>query len=156
MRNILLSTGNATMVDDDIFDLVKDLKWHEFSAGKKTKVSYAIHSLPRGFVPYREMRLHHFVAGYPLHGKVIDHIDGNGLNNLRSNLRVVSRRQNSCNRWEKRNNKTSSKYSGVSFCKRTGKWAVFASLNGRNKFFGRFSDEKKAANTYEQVVSSLL
>lgn len=67
-------------------------------------------------------------------GMVIDHINGNTLDNSKSNLRVVTRSQNQHNRKTMRNN-TSGK-SGVYFNKAAGKWQVQVNLEGKNHYGG--------------------
>lgn len=81
----------------------------------------------------------------------IDHIDGNGLNNTRDNLRIVSCRQNNQNRHISK----SSKYPGVSFNKFRGKWHAYIRVGKKRKHLGYFNTEEEAFNVYKHAVKDL-
>lgn len=76
----------------------------------------------------------------------VDHIDGDGLNNSRSNLRLCSRAQNARNAGPKMSG--SSKFKGVSWYPRSAKWVVRISDNGRYRCVGYFDSEIDAARAY--------
>ena len=76
----------------------------------------------------------------------VDHINGDGLDNRRSNLRLCTRRQNSMNQKKQKN--CTSKYKGVSWSKRRKKWAAAITLYGKYKSLGFFDDEEEAAQAY--------
>ena len=74
----------------------------------------------------------------------VDHIDHDGLNNQRSNIRVATCRQNSWNQGGRKN--TTSQFIGVSWCSRTGTWVAQLRMpNGVSPFIGRFHTEVEAA-----------
>jgi hypothetical protein len=76
-------------------------------------------------------------------GKLTDHIDGNGLNNCYCNLRVVDDLTNCRNKhWS--NQKTTSKFVGVSFYK--GKYNSSINVNNKKIYLGRFETEMEAFN----------
>lgn len=79
-------------------------------------------------------------------GLICDHINGDGLDNRRANLRLATPRQNSWNRRARTN--TASKHKGVSFCRRSGLWRADISIDGSRKYLGRFGDENAAAAAY--------
>jgi len=83
---------------------------------------------------------------------VIDHIDKDGLNNQKSNLRKATVSQNNSNRRSQVGSK--SKYLGVSFYKKTSKWVAFISYGGRNKnkHLGYHKTEKEAALAYNNAA----
>lgn len=84
-------------------------------------------------------------------GDVVDHIDGDRLNNLRSNLRVCSCSENSSNRKVQRNNKSGR--AGVMWYKyiQNPKWVAFISLNGKRKHLGYFDDFEEAVKAREEA-----
>jgi hypothetical protein len=79
----------------------------------------------------------------------VDHINHNGLDNRKANLRTATRRQNSYNRIHFRKNPYS-KYKGVSFKKRTKKWNVQIRYDGQSRFIGSFDSEIEAAKAYDK------
>jgi hypothetical protein len=86
-------------------------------------------------------------------GRVVDHLDGNGLNNQKVNLRQVSTRQNQMNRRPNQAGRPrSSRYKGVS---RTGKcttWQAKIVVEGKRVPLGRFKREVDAARAYNKAA----
>lgn len=83
--------------------------------------------------------------GYEIDGKLIDHRDGNGLNNLPSNLRIATSTENSRNRRKNSNNQSG--YKGVCWCAR--KWRAAIRVNGKLKHLGYFENVTDAALAYD-------
>lgn len=83
----------------------------------------------------------HRVLLNPPHGKEVDHINGNTLDNRRDNLRVVTHAINGKNTPGRGG---TSKYRGVSWDKARGQWRAQAKLDFRAKFLGRFDTEEEA------------
>lgn len=82
----------------------------------------------------------------------VDHIDFNGLNNRRENLRIASHRQNSTNRRLNKNNKSG--YRGVHLTE-GGAWKASIGHKGRCIYIGRYSTERDAAIAYDAVAKVL-
>ena len=83
---------------------------------------------------------------------VVDHIDGNKLNNQKSNLRLCSISENMCNR-NKTTGQTSSKYKGV--FKQKNKWRAVCRKNKIVYELGSFETEEEAAEAYNEKAKEL-
>lgn len=92
--------------------------------------------------------LHRFIMN-PKGDMVVDHINGDGLDNRRENLRIASHSQNQWNRRNARNNKTG--YKGVSIDKRSGKFRAGISVGGKHIHLGLFSTAEEAAQAYAEA-----
>lgn len=77
-------------------------------------------------------------------GLVIDHIDGNKLNNITTNLQLITNKKNTS---KDRKNK-SSKYTGVSWHKQSNKWLAQFKENGTTKYLGTYETEEQARDAY--------
>lgn len=95
------------------------------------------------------IKIHQLILKAPK-GYEIDHINNNGLDNRRSNLRIVTHVQNQ-NNLPKRKNATS-KYRGVSFSKERNNWLSFVSYMGNVKNLGRYNSELEAAHAYDNYL----
>jgi len=152
------------LVDDDDFELVQGHNWHVIKAhnGKFYVNTHINH--PDGSKRFDEnkgiyvtkrtlLQLHRFIAKAPK-GKVVDHINGNPLDNRKENLRIVTHKQNSMNQMKTRTHKgkpTSSKYRGVSFLKRRNRYV--AQCSGHH--VGYFKEENEAARAYDEKAKEL-
>ena len=81
---------------------------------------------------------------------VIDHIDNNKVNNKLYNLQIITSRENSS-----KDKKGTSKYTGVTLIKATGKWQAQIQINGKYKYLGLFTDEKEAAQVYQNELNKI-
>jgi len=87
------------------------------------------------------MMLHHCILGRPLHGLEIDHKNGNGLDNRRANIRVVSRSTN-------QHNSTIKGHRGVS--KHGGGYRARITVNGEVTLIGQFNSASEASEAYKK------
>jgi hypothetical protein len=146
MREFPLPSGDVVLVDDDDFAAVTALRWH---VHRSRRSIYAVHERrPNG--KKTRIFLHHFLVGRRA-GKVVDHINGNGLDNRRSNLRICDPIDNSRNR---RPNK-GTKFKGVS--KVAGASTFSARIQGKNYqiHLGCFRTQVEAALAYDAAAKRL-
>ncbi len=125
-------------VDDIDFDKVKDLNWQFGSGG------YAVVTIQKNRIR-KHIWMHRLIMNDPK-GYIVDHINGNGFDNRRSNLRLSTQRQNICNQRLHKNNTTGMK--GVTWFKRIKKWHAKITVNYKSIHLGYFDDIKKAAIAY--------
>ena len=92
--------------------------------------------------------MHRMVAGAES-GQVVDHANGDKLDNRRCNLRITDAQGNGRNRAKQRNAR--SRYRGVSFY--DGVFVVRIFVDGDNLYFGRFTDERTAARVYDYAAA---
>lgn len=146
-RRISLTKGNFAIVDEQDFDHLCQYNWH---ANKAKLTFYAARHVRRIGKPALVF-MHRSIMNCP-DDKCIDHINHNGLDNRRTNLREVSKEQNSWNRRKPRGQCTS-QYKGVYH--RYGKWSSAIKCKGKLIFIGWFEDEVSAAKAYDEKAKEL-
>lgn len=83
--------------------------------------------------------------------KIVDHISGDALDNRKCNLRLTDSVGNNCNSSARKSSKTS-KFKGVHFSNREGKWKAQIQVNKSKKFLGTFKSEIEAAEAYDKAA----
>lgn len=147
VKKIPLTQGQHALVDDEDYEFLNQISWsteHD-KRFKSRDVFYA-----RGGFEGKTVQMHRLIMGFPKK-RHVDHINGNGLDNRRENLRIVSNRQNQQNR----KRKTTSNYPGVYWHKGANKWVARIHMNGKREYLGSFVDEGKAAKAYENACHEL-
>jgi hypothetical protein len=129
-------------VDDEDRWLLEQFRWRKRSDG------YVIRSLYIGWIDgayrYKRLYLHRLIMNASP-GDIVDHINGDRLDNRRCNLRVVTQHINMQNRSLRPHARNTSGYRGVVWDKRRRKWAARAKTNGKQHFIGYFSERELAA-----------
>jgi hypothetical protein len=136
-----LTKGYDAIIDALDVHLVQGFNW---CASVMRHTVYALRAENSGLIP-TTLYLHRLIMMPPCHQEV-DHIDRNGLNNTRANLRVCTRSQNCQNQGISVRN--SSGFKGVSWCARDKKWQSHISANGRRKRIGYFASAEDAYAAY--------
>lgn len=151
IREIQLTKGETAIVDADDYDRVSIYRWH---VSRNSRIHYARRS---GVDPKTGKKttqyLHRFILDY--HGQSqIDHIDNDGLNCRKYNLRVATVSQNQMNRYSRNKNNTSG-YKGISWHAGAGRWRARVHINGRRKHIGFFGSPEAAAKAYDTVIKEM-
>ncbi len=148
MRTVPLSQGYKAIVDDDVFDAVSCHKWHVELVNGNPK--YAQARLPDG----TKIRLHRFVMGCTVgDGIVVDHRNGDGLDNRKTNLRACTQSQNCMN--SRRRSHAAASLKGMVWNKARQKWEARIVYKKRQRYLGIFATEEDAAIAYD-VAAQLL
>lgn len=147
---IQLTRGKIALIDDIDSDLANN-RWYA-SITKGSTLAYAIRREAS-----RNIRMHRVilerVLGRPLRfNEDVDHINHDGLDNRRVNLRVATRSENNLNQRTQTRNKTS-KFKGVSWDAINRKWKAQIKISGKTRHIGSFASEKNAAIAYDEVLS---
>jgi hypothetical protein len=146
-RKIPLGEGRFTLVDPALFYQLNIFQW--YADGKSEKI-YAVRNIISANENSRTMRLHREIMNVPP-GILVDHRNGNTLDNRRTNLRLATCSQNSCNR-QKTKSKTSSRFIGVSFDKHKVVWTAYISFHRKRIWLGCFKTEIEAAKAHDEAA----
>lgn len=138
----LVNYNQPVLVDDEDSEFLSRFRWY-LSSGVDHNSYYAITEIEG-----KTVSMHTLVMGSPPKPFGVDHVDLDGLNNQKKNLRICTTQQNSWNR--RKGTGTSSKYKGVYWSKSHKKWQVSIQSPERKRIFlGRFGSEIDAAICYD-------
>ena len=142
-KTIQLTQGKVALVDDADYEWLNAHKWY-YAYG------YAVRAI--WWLGNKTVWMHREIIGTP-EGLRTDHINGDGLDNRRVNLRVCTPSENACNRGAPSNN--ISGFKGVSWDKRYAKWRAAIQVNGRKKHVGYFDTIEEAIRAYDRECINL-
>ncbi|MCX5634203.1 MAG: AP2 domain-containing protein [Phycisphaerae bacterium] len=141
-RRIKLTQNKFAIVDPEDYGKLNRHKW--FAKNDKNTYYAARIEGERKIYMHRQIKP-------PLPGFVVDHINHKGFDNRKDNLQVVTIAENNYNS-RKTRKETSSKYKGVSRCKRTNKWRAVICVNGLDMHLGYYDEENEAAKAYDEAA----
>ena len=143
------------MIDTADIPIVSGHLWQASEHRRKDGSIRAVYAVRRPTGPNgkRYLVLMHRAILTGSEEKQCDHIDGNGLNNRRGNLREVTHAENQRNRKPGVNN--TSGFKGVTFNKASAKWRAFIKLDGKRKFLGAFKTPDAAAAAYATASAEM-
>jgi hypothetical protein len=138
VKQIELSHGKFALVDDDDFERINQNKWKFNNRGYAVRLTHQnkkwkTHSMHRVILNAED-------------GQIVDHKNGDRLDNRKENLRIASPSQNCWNSKLCINN--TSGYKGVSLEKKTGKWNARIHINNKKIHLGAFENKHDAARMY--------
>lgn len=148
MKEIKLSRNQVAIVDDIDFEQLNKFKWSAKRSGS-SKYSYGFYAA-RNVIENGTLRtqyMHRLILGIDGTNLLVDHIDGNKLNNTRNNLRIATRAENNRNIGMLSNN--SSGFKGVTWNKKSKKFQARIKFNNKLIYLGSFSDAIEAAKLYD-------
>lgn len=140
MKQIELTNNLTALIDEQDFPIISRYNWRP----KFMRKWYAATDING-----RTVQMHRLILGL-LHGEkvFVDHADGNGLNNCRSNLRLCDNQLNQFNRSKNSIRKYSESYKGVYWRPKKQKWVSSIRLNGTYIYIGIFRTPEEAALAY--------
>lgn len=142
VKAIPLTQGYEAIVGDEDYEELAKHRWHVQHKGNTSYARRDIRTGPRSTL----VVFMHGQLVSPPHGYVVDHINRNGLDNRRQNLRVCTQAENMRNRAANRNG--SSPFKGVSWHKTKHRWFANIWVDGRLSELGGFMAEIDAARVY--------
>ena len=146
MKKIKLTQGKYALVDDEDFDRVNALKWWVRLDEAR---SYAQGAIATGKGKRITLHLHRFIMN-PLPHEKVDHKDGNGLNNQKSNLRICSNFGNAQNRVIRKDSKNN--FKGISYKPIHRRFQAEIRANGKRYYLGMFLTQEEAAKAYDDAA----
>lgn len=131
-QSIPLTQGKFALVDDDLYPLLSQYRW-----------CYHVRGYAVTCIHYKTVYMHRMVMNAQP-GQLVDHIDGDKLNNTRANLRFATAAQNQQNKAPRTG------FKGVTFTK--GRWHARIKVQGKLRYLGAFDDPTSAALLYDAAA----
>jgi len=144
-KKILLTKDKFAIVDDEDHKWLSQWDWYYSKASRGTSDGYACRGIYENGKSMT-ISMHRLIMNAP-DDLQVDHIDGNGLNNRRSNLRLATPSQQAANRnrW-----KSPRPFRGVRWVPRKKKWRAEITIDGKVRHIGYFHDPIVAALAYDK------
>ena len=142
MKEIPLTQGKVALVDDADYAWLSQWKWYGVNVGQNL---YAVGRMGKRTLTYMHTAIMGKRAGFQ-----IDHINRDGLDNRRENLRFATQSQNARNQAARRTNPTGLK--GVTEVTRGGRWMARIGTGTTQLFLGTFETPDAAARAYDEAA----
>jgi hypothetical protein len=151
-NRVIVKTNVYVMVDDEDYESVSKNRWYIMRLYHcDTEILYARRyaGAPRNG-DFRAVLMHREILGAVGREQKVDHKDGNGLNNQKSNIRICTHSENMSNRKAAHNKEV--KYLGVWVCRKTGKYMASMKLNGKVYSSRQCETPELAALAYNELI----
>ena len=160
---IRISRGLTALIDPEDFEKelagycsdgrsftirICDYRWSAIPSKGRFYASICAWKFSRGVT----VKMHRLIMG-ATPGTVVDHINREGTDNRKCNLRIVTQQQNSA--WHRGGRGTTSKFNGVHFDSHIGKWRAQTSFMKKRHHIGLFDTEIEAARAYDARAKEL-
>jgi hypothetical protein len=154
VAHITLSQGYFAVIDAGDVEMVSPHRWWAWVNYRIDGSILAVYALTGARPNDKQIKppLHRFLMDAP-NGLEVDHIDRNGLNNRRSNLRIATHAENQQNQGLRVNN--TSGFKGVNWHKPMQKWRAYIQANGKLHHLGLYSTPEDAARAYDTAAITL-
>lgn len=146
-KEIQLTQGKVALVDDDVYEWASKFKWH----ARRDESRFYVQRKIKNFLGEWAvtLHLHREIMDAPV-DMTVDHINGDGLDCRRENMRLATNTENGCNRRPNANN--TSGYKGVTLHKQMGRWRARIMVNQKPIHLGFFNDLVEAAQAYDNAA----
>lgn len=157
MKEIKLTRGQVALVDDEDFEYLNQwkwqaMKWHKLDNYYATRTVFEKRIIDGEIWTKRKsIKMHRFIMKAK-DDLLVDHKDGNGLNNQKSNLREATPSQNLQNRRPYSTTLRKTKFKGIIQRGLSGQWQSHIKLNGKNISLGTYATEIEAAFVYNEAA----
>jgi hypothetical protein len=150
VKEIRLTQGKVALVDNDDYEKLNKYKWYAHRGS--TGGFYAIRwGKKGGTYEGKKIKMHREIMCFP--SMCIDHINNDGLDNQKHNLRICDSSKNNYNKKLQKNN--TSGLIGVTWHKRHKKWYAFIAKNRKRFFLGSFGTKKEASDKRDKKAIKL-
>ena len=149
MKEIKLTQNKVALVDDEDFEYLNQFKWYVL---KRPYTYYAARSIRLTNGKQTLILMHRVILNVPK-GMETDHINHEGLDNRRINIRICTKNENCMNRNSYKNR--SSRFRGVYWDKNCKKWRAQIGYKKKNYHLGLFLSENEAALSYDNKAIEL-
>lgn len=150
MKEIRLTKGKSTLVDDNDYENLSGWSWFLHSGGYAVRGNYNYKTKTNVVVMMQNQIME------PCGNLWVDHINGDKLDNRRVNLRFCSHSQNAVNKIVSKDN--TSGYKGVSYRgneKRIKRWRAYIKQNRKQIFIGNYLTAEEAAKAYDKKAKEI-
>ena len=149
-REIPLTKGQIAIVDAEDYSKLCCYRWHAHESTGKDRIWRMFYAVRNGYSEGKRktIQMHREITG-AISGQDVDHINGNGLDNRRENLRVCSRKQHAAG--SRKQQRGVLKFKGV-YGRPKNRFQSRILVDGKRLTLGSFSTAEEAARAYDAAA----